>query len=267
MEAQFVETGAEALELVQQQLFDCLIVDLKLPDGDGVDLLKKIRAIDAYAATPVIVFTAEDLLPEREFEVSKYADRVILKSNQAMERLLDATQLFLDAVSNPDSTRNDESASDAAQPSPTVAPEPITPLRTYLEGQDALLAGCHVLLVDDDVRNIYSTSAVLEDADMEVTPAMSGAEALDKLASDAGIRLVLMDIMMPEMDGYETMRRIRQMPGMQALPIIALTAKAMQEDRQLCIDAGANDYLTKPVDVELLKRMMATWLVETATTT
>ena len=120
--------------------------------------------------------------------------------------------------------------------------------------------------MDDDVRNIYSMSAILEDFGMEVVPAMSGQEALDKLAEASDFQIVLMDIMMPEMDGYEAIHHIRRLPGLQGLTIIALTAKAMQEDRQHCLDAGASDYLPKPVDVDLLKRMLSTWIAEAAST-
>jgi hypothetical protein len=263
MNATFVETGAEALSRLSADGFDCMIVDLKLPDGDGLELLKKIRALPDYATKPVIVFTAEELTPEREFEISKYADRVIIKSNRAMERLLDATLMFVRSVSASDDSQVNDGNDAAGEfiaddvPSPKTSQQTV---REYADSDDEALAGYKVLLVDDDIRNIYSMSAILEDLGMEAVPVMSGAESLEKLAEDSGFHLVLMDIMMPEMDGYEAMRRIRAMSGMSDMPIIALTAKAMKEDRQLCIDAGASDYLSKPVDVELLKKMMAGWL-------
>lgn len=264
MDAAFVETGADALARIEGDSFDCMIVDLKLPDGDGLELLKKIRALPNYAARPVIVFTAEELTPEREFEISKYADRVIIKSNRAMERLLDATLMFVRSVSDEaEPTAEDVPDSATSVSGDTGAGAAVAHQQTardYAEADDALLAGHKVLLVDDDIRNIYSMSAILESLDMEVVPVMSGAESLEKLAEEPDFAMVLMDIMMPEMDGYETMRRIRAMPGMTGLPIIALTAKAMKEDRQLCLDAGADDYLSKPVDVDLLKKMMAGWL-------
>jgi CheY-like chemotaxis protein/HAMP domain-containing protein len=262
MDAQFVETGAAALANIARHTYECLIVDLKLPDGDGLDLLKKIRALDTYAATPVIVFTAEELSAEREFEISKYADRVILKSNQAMERLLDATQVFLRAIS-PEPSQPEAAAAPEETP---AAVADFTPHRQYGAANEKLLAGCKVLLVDDDIRNIYSMSAILEDFGMDVVPAMSGVEALEKIGAEPDFHVVLMDIMMPEMDGYEAIHRIRQLPGLQGLTIIALTAKAMQEDRQHCLDAGASDYLPKPVDVDLLKRMLSTWIAEAAST-
>lgn len=259
MDAEFVETGADALAKIGQHAFECLIVDLNLPDGDGLDLLKKIRSMDACAATPVIVFTAEELSAEREFEIGKYADRVILKTNQAMERLMDATQAFLRAFS-PAAHTGSETV--GAGPVVETAEGAYVPQRDYRDASESVLAGCRVLLVDDDIRNIYSLSAILEDLGMDVVPAMSGSEALEKLADENEFSLVLMDIMMPEMDGYEAIHHIRQLPGKQALTIIALTAKAMKEDRQLCLDAGASDYLPKPVDVDLLKRMMASWVAE-----
>ncbi|HQQ62785.1 MAG TPA: response regulator, partial [Pseudomonadales bacterium] len=262
MDAAFVETGAEALARLAGDSFDCMIVDLKLPDGDGLELLKKIRALPDYAARPIIVFTAEELTPEREFEISKYADRVIIKSNRAMERLLDATLMFVRSVSGDTGVVAEESQAAGESALQDVAASKTVPqtARDYAEADDAVLSGHKVLLVDDDIRNIYSMSAILEDLGMEVVPVMSGAESLEKLAEEQDFNLVLMDIMMPEMDGYEAMRRIRAMQGMSAMPIIALTAKAMKEDRQLCIDAGASDYLSKPVDVDLLKKMMAGWL-------
>ncbi len=267
MEAEFVETGAEALARLERNGFDCMIVDLKLPDCDGLELLKTIRSFQNYTAKPIIVFTAEDLSAEREFEISKYADRVIIKSNRAMERLLDATLMFLQSVSQDTGSRDADAEGkqyfEQLVSEMEGAAEAAAPRREYAQGNDAALAGCKVLLVDDDIRNIYSLSAILEDLGMEVSPAMSGAEAIAKLGEES-FELVLMDIMMPEMDGYEAMRRIRKMPGLAELPMIALTAKAMKEDRQLCIDAGASDYLPKPVDVDLLKKMMAGWIMEAA---
>jgi len=281
IELSIAANGEEGLKYVEDNGFDCMIVDLMLPDMDGVDLLRQVRALPEHSESPIIVFTAQELSTEREFEISKYADRVIIKSGQAMDRLVGAVSLFLSDVSTQGGmlealVASAEERHQEAAAVQAVEEEPPAPVATvapagdtfnpadYDEYQDGELDGCTVLLVDDDIRNIYSLSSVLEINGLEVKSAMSGMEALDKLEEvDNGIQVVLMDIMMPEMDGYEAMRRIRKMSGYEKLPIIALTAKAMKEDRQLCIDAGASDYLSKPVDTDKLNRMLVTWLRRT----
>ena len=265
----FAENGQQALQLIKQQSFDCFIVDLRLPDYDGVELLKVIRALPGNEDTPIIVFTAMTLSADKEFEISRYADRVIMKAPRALDNLVDATSLFLHLIAKPLAFTADtlvtETAVVAELPkaeSTTASKTAFVPLRDYLPFVDGGLAGCQILLVDDDIRNVYSMSAALDSLAMVVTVATSGAEALEKLRAANHFQLVLMDIMMPEMDGYEATRQVRKMPQGQQLPIIALTAKAMPEDRKLCLDAGANDYVTKPVDIEQLKRVMYTWLKE-----
>lgn len=261
-----VATGQEGLNKIQQDGFDCLIVDLMLPDMDGVDLLSKVRELPGYGDTPIIVFTAQELSAEREFEISKYSDRVIIKSGQAMERLVHTVSLFLGNVSR--GSQVTESAAEAAdnktamnKAKAEIATDHavLSAISDYADYREGDLQGCKILLVDDDIRNIYSLSSVLEINDIEVITAMSGLEALDKLNQHEGIEVVLMDIMMPDMDGYETMRRIRSGSVYRDVPIIALTAKAMKEDRDLCIKAGASDYLAKPVDTDRLNRMLVTW--------
>jgi len=284
---QIVTTGEEGLQRIRQESFDCLIVDLMLPDMDGIELLSKVRGIPEYANKPIIVFTAQELSAEREFEISKYSDRVIIKSGQAMDRLVQAVSMFLSNISsgtsasNPitpiskntpsnskqsnstlsNSTQGVESflSSITSTPSPQDANEEHASIVDYAPYREGDLEGCKVLLVDDDIRNIYSLSSVLETNGMSVQTAMSGMEALEKLQGSESVEVVLMDIMMPEMDGYEAIRRIRAIPRYRDLPIIALTAKAMKEDRSLCLEAGANDYLAKPVDTDRLNRILVTW--------
>jgi len=261
-----VATGQEGLDKIRQDGFDCLIVDLMLPDMDGVELLSKVRQFPEHTDTPIIVFTAQEMSAEREFEISKYSDRVIIKSGQAMERLVHTVSLFLGNVSRESLVT--ESAAEVAVNKAAMAKAKeeiatdhavLSAVSDYADYRDGDLEACKVLLVDDDIRNIYSLSSVLEINGIEVITAMSGLEALDKLNQHEGIEVVLMDIMMPDMDGYETMRRIRSGKVYRDIPIIALTAKAMKEDRDLCIKAGANDYLAKPVDTDRLNRMLVTW--------
>ncbi len=294
-------TGQDGIELIKQVGFDCLIVDLMLPDMDGIELLREVRSQADFAEKPVIVFTAQEMSTEREFEISKYADRVIIKSGQGMDRLVGTVSKFLSDVStNSDSAIKhatevlQQSATNsltefiselgeakqvvddkallegqeavksepaASEPPSEAATAPVAPMVDYDDYEEGMLEGCKVLLVDDDIRNIYSLSSVLEINGMEVTTAMSGMEALDKLTESLDkTDVVLMDIMMPEMDGYEAMRRIREMENGRAIPIIALTAKAMKEDRDLCIQAGASDYISKPVDTDLLNQAIVTWV-------
>lgn len=254
--------GAEGLSIIEREGFDCLIVDLMLPDMDGVELLARVRQFPQYREKPIIVFTAAELSAEREFEISKYSDRVIIKSGQAMDRLVGAVSNFIGQV-----TQSPAHASAIATvPAPAVptVPAPATDARArtmdYLPYQEGDLADRKVLLVDDDIRNIYSLSAILETEGIATTTAMSGLEALDKLGKSSEFDVILMDIMMPEMDGYETIRLIRQQAGLANISIIALTAKAMKEDRDLCLQAGASDYLAKPVDTDMLLRMILTWI-------
>jgi len=257
---QFAESGARALALIKQQNFDCFIVDLHLPDYDGVELLKLIRSLPNHEDKPIIVFTAMTLGAEKEFEISRYADRVIVKAPRALDNLIDATSMFLHRFAKhaPANIASEISIHESVE----SAGNSFVPSRDYVPFQIGGLEGCQILLVDDDIRNVYSMSAVLDSLGVVVTVATSGAEALEKMKKFDHFQLVLMDIMMPEMDGYEATRNIRNMSRYSRIPVIALTAKAMPEDRKLCLDAGASDYVTKPVDMEHLKRVMYTWLNE-----
>jgi CheY-like chemotaxis protein len=231
--------GDEALRQLSQEKFDCVVLDLLLPDMSGFELINKIR--DEHAHLPIIVYTAKDLSLEEEEKLNRVAQTTIVKDVRSPERLFDQTALWLHRETS-------------------RLPEDKREILQRLHDPDAILAGKKVLIVDDDVRNIFAMTSMLERYKMEVVAAETGKEAIGKLQSEEGIDLVLMDIMLPEMDGYETMRTIRSMYGFATLPIIALTAKAMKGDREKCIEAGASDYIAKPVDTERLLTLLRSWV-------
>jgi CheY-like chemotaxis protein len=234
-------TGSEAIEAVSQQAFDCVVLDLRLPDISGFDVLERFRDTPTLGDLPVVVFTGKELSPEEDARLHSLARSVVVKGVESPERLLDETALFLHRV---------------------VADLPPEKQRLLdrLHHSDDALVGKNVLVVDDDVRNIFALSSVLERRGMTVITAGTGREAIAKLESTMDIAIVLMDIMMPEMDGYETMQVIRQNPSFRRLPIIALTAKAMKGDREKCLEAGASEYLAKPVNTEQLLSSLRMWL-------
>jgi tubulin-specific chaperone A len=237
-----VDCGEKALELLQKHHFDCMILDLSLPDMSGFEVLNIMNSNENINHCPVIVYTGRDLTPEENVELMQYADSVIVKGVKSPERLLDETALFLHRV---------------------VAEMPQDKQQTIqqLYTQDDLLEGKRVLIVDDDMRNSFALSKLLSDKGIIVRIAPNGQKALDLLAEDnAAIDLILMDIMMPVLDGYETIERIRAQQRFKTLPILALTAKAMKGDREKCLEVGANDYLPKPVDVDRLFSMLRVWL-------
>lgn len=237
-------TGKEALQLLTTQPFDCMILDLRLPDMSGFDVLNHINANSDVHKCPVIIYTGKTLTEEENIELIKYADSVIIKGVKSPERLLDETALFLHRI---------------------VAKMPEEKQRTIkqLHNQNALLTGRRILIVDDDMRNAFALSRLLGEKALKVTIARSGQKALDLLAESPNeFDLVLMDIMMPEMDGYETIRRIRAQQQFHNLPILALTAKAMKGDAEKCMLAGANDYLSKPVDTDRLLSILRIWLYQ-----
>ena len=241
-----VETSAvgsvdEALKALTDTRFDCLVLDLSLGGGSGFELLEKMAKKPELKAIPVIVYTGRDLTQQEETRLKKFARSIILKDARSPERLLAETTLFLHRVEAQMSGPKRKMLHDAA-------------------GADTIFKGRKVLIVDDDVRNIYALATVLEDAGMSVVFAENGREGIEMLQKTPGVGIVLMDVMMPEMDGYETMRRVRQMPEYRTLPILALTAKAMKGDREKCLAAGASDYVTKPVDPDQLLSLMRVWL-------
>ncbi len=236
-------TGQEAINHLAEKdrPCDCIILDLNLPDMSGFDLLSHIKADERLAACPVIIYTGRNLTEQENSDLQKYADSVIIKGVKSPERLLDETALFLHRV---------------------VADLPPEKQRTIqeLHGRETVLTNKHILVVDDDMRNAFALSKLLGDRGLTISLASGGYKALNLLENDPSIDLVLMDIMMPEMDGYETMRCIREELLLSDLPILALTAKAMKGDAEKCLAAGANDYLSKPVDPERLFSMLRVWL-------
>lgn len=237
-----VSNGEQVLaELAGPTSYDCLVLDLGLPDIDGIDLIERIKDQLKQKSLPVIVHTGRELTAMETERLEALAAAIVLKNAKSPERLLDETALFLHRVATdmPDSARQILS----------------NPRRV-----DESLEGHTVLLVDDDVRNVFSLGSALKRYGITVLPARDGQAGLDTLAAHPEIGLVLMDIMMPVMDGYEAMRRIRAEPKWRSLPIVALTAKAMKGDRQKCLDAGASDYVTKPVDMDQLTSVLRVWL-------
>jgi CheY-like chemotaxis protein/signal transduction histidine kinase len=234
-------TGQEALTSIGEQAFDCVVLDLRLPDMTGFDVLERLRDIPAASDLPVIVFTGKELSSEEDARLHTLARSVVVKGVESPERLLDETALFLHRV-----------VAD-------LPPEKQKMLDRLHRSDDALV-GKKVLVVDDDVRNIFALSSVLERRGMTVLTAGTGREAIATLESTPDLAIVLMDIMMPEMDGYETMQVIRQNSSLRRLPIIALTAKAMKGDRERCLEAGASEYLAKPVNTEQLLSALRMWL-------
>ena len=236
-----VATGAEAIQTVNQQVFDCVVLDLRLPDISGFDVLERFRDNPSLGDLPVVVFTGKELSLEEDARLHSLARSVVVKGVESPERLLDETALFLHRV---------------------VADLPVEKqkLLDRLHHSDDALVGKKVLVVDDDVRNIFALSSVIERRGMTVITAGTGREAIAKLETTPDIAIVLMDIMMPEMDGYETMQVIRQNSSFRRLPIIALTAKAMKGDREKCLEAGASEYLAKPVNTEQLLSSLRMWL-------
>jgi HAMP domain-containing protein/CheY-like chemotaxis protein/signal transduction histidine kinase len=236
-----VGTGSEALERMRTNGFDCVVLDLRLPDMNGFDLLDQVEAESSLRDLPIVVFTGKDLSAEEENRLLRVAKSIIIKGVQSPERLLDETALFLHRV-----------VAD-------LPPAKREMLRA-LHQSDETLVGKKILVVDDDVRNIFAISSILERHGMKVVMANNGQEAIEQVEREDGVAMVLMDIMMPGMDGYETMRAIRSRSELRSLPIIALTAKAMKGDREKCIEAGASDYIAKPVHADQLLAMLRQWL-------
>jgi HAMP domain-containing protein/CheY-like chemotaxis protein/signal transduction histidine kinase len=234
-------TGNEGLEILKREPFDCVVLDLRLPDMSGFEVLEKIAKEGALKELPVVVFTGRELSAEEEARLHDYARSVVVKGVESPERLLDETALFLHRVIG-------------------ELPDTKQQMLERLHRSDEDLVGKSVLVVDDDVRNIFALSSVLERRGMNVMTASTGREAISALEQRPDLSVALMDIMMPEMDGYETIRAIRQKSEFRRLPIIALTAKAMKGDREKCLEAGASDYLAKPVNTEQLLSSLRMWL-------
>jgi hypothetical protein len=236
-------TGNEALRALDEGTFDCVIVDLGLPDIDGVSLIEQIKQKPRHENVPVIVYTGRDLVPDEETALRRLSESVIIKDTMSPERLIDETNYFLNQVE---------------------ARLPETKRPSNGGNGSTSLVGRKILITDDDTRNIFALRTALEEYQMHVFTAESGAEAINVLGEHEDIDVVLMDIMMPEMDGYETIRRIRAKNQWRSLPIIALTAKAMKGDREGCLAAGASEYISKPVDIDQLIALVRVWLNVTA---
>jgi HAMP domain-containing protein/CheY-like chemotaxis protein/signal transduction histidine kinase len=241
IEIETVATGGEGLGALLAWRFDCVVLDLRLPDMTGFELLERMHEQPSLADVPVVVFTGRDLSAAEQSKLNAMAKSVVLKDVQSPERLLDETSLFLHRVV-------------------TDLPPEKQAMLERLHRSSEVLRGRKVLVVDDDARNIFALTSVLENQDAEVISATSGQVAIDVIRSTPDLSLVLMDIMMPDMDGYETMREIRRQSEFRMLPIIALTAKAMRGDREKCLDAGASDYIAKPVNTDELLSLMRVWL-------
>ena len=234
-------TGRKALDAMHDQHFDCVVLDLRLPDMTGFELLGKLHADPGFASVPVVVFTGKDLTLDEQIQLKAMAKSIILKDVQSPERLLDETALFLHRVI-------------------TDLPPEKQEMLSRLHGSNEILQSRKVLIVDDDARNIFALTSLLENHDVNVVSTTNGKSAIEIVQNTPDISLVLMDIMMPEMDGYETIREIRKTPAFRTLPILALTAKAMKGDREKCLEAGASDYISKPVNTDELLSLMRVWL-------
>ncbi len=236
-----VSTGEEALHELQKEHFDCMVLDLGLADISSFELLNRIRGEEYLKNLPIIIYTGRDLDMKEEMELKRYAESITIKNVKSQERLFAETALFLHRVEAdlPEDRRN---------------------ILKKLYTNEVAFDGKRILLVEDDIRNTFALTNVLESNNLQVSFAENGREAIELLEQDNHYDLILMDIMMPEMDGYEATRIIRSMPGYERIPVIALTAKAMKEDRKRCLEAGASDYISKPIDVEKLLSLLRVWL-------
>jgi len=243
VEISLAGSGDEAIGLLSREHFDCMVLDLGLSDMSGFDLLEHIRKQDENRRLPVIIHTGRNLTHEEELKLRHYTESIIIKGAKSPERLLNEATLFLHQVES------------------SLKPDKQRMLRASLD-KETMLEGKKVLLVDDDMRNVFSITSVLAGKNMLVVEAENGREALERLEEHPDVDLVLMDIMMPEMDGYETIRAIRKDPRFSRLHVIAMTAKALKGDQEKCLEAGASDYIAKPIDVDKLLSLMRVWLYQ-----
>jgi CheY-like chemotaxis protein len=239
-----VASGDEALALLQKESFDCVVLDLGLPGMSGWRVIEELQSSQALGSTPLLVYTAKDLTRKEEIKLGKAAKSVVIKDARSPERLKQEISTILREIGGAESES-------AAEPGPNGA-----------EPAGSALAGKKVLVVDDDIRNIFALTAMLERQKMYVVSVDSGQEALDLLCEEDDIDIALVDVMMPEMDGFVTMSKMRELESFGDRPIIALTAKAMKGDREKCIEAGASDYIAKPVNNAHLLSMLKSWLVQ-----
>jgi CheY-like chemotaxis protein len=222
---------------------DCVILDIGLSKGNGYQIIESIKSYEGLENLPIIIFTERNLSKSEELKIKKYADSIVVKTAHSYQRILDEVGLFLHLVEEKNSS--------------------VETIRSKTLGSlTEVLSGKKILITDDDVRNIFSLTKALETYKVEVVLAMDGKQALEQIKDHPDIDVVLMDMMMPEMDGYDTIREIRKMPAFSKLPIIAVTAKSLIGDREKCIQAGASDYITKPVDIDQLLSLLRVWLYD-----
>jgi HAMP domain-containing protein/CheY-like chemotaxis protein len=241
VEVTAVGSSEEALETLELQRFDCMVLDLKLPEMGGFDLLERLKEDERFSSIPVIVYTGKELTRREETKLRKFADTIVVKDASSPERLLDETSLFLHRIER-------------------KLPKEKRRMLEQLHSAEEVFKEKKILIVDDDVRNVFALTSILEAHGMDVLYAENGRDGVEVLRENPEVDLVLMDIMMPEMDGYETIRAIREDDQYKQLPIISLTAKAMKGDREKSIASGASDYITKPVDTDQLLSLMRVWL-------
>lgn len=234
-------SGEEAFKMMQEEKYDCVIIDLKLPDMTGFDLMEKIKSDASLNKIPIIVYTGKELSKEENNQLNKLANTVVLKTADSNERLLDETTLFLHRVES-------------------NLPKEKQKIIRKLHKSEEILRDKKILIVDDDPRNIFSLTNALQEEGINCITAENGKDALDVIAKESGIDIILMDVMMPEMDGYEATQEIRKNPKYDEIPIIALTAKAMKGDKEKCLEAGMSDYISKPINIEQLLSLMRVWL-------
>ena len=236
------KTGKKAVEQLKDGNFDCIILDLTLPDVSGFDLLSELNSLE-ISLPPIVIYTGKDLTPVEEEYLRRYSESIIIKGVRSPERLLDEVNLFLHRVES-------------------LLPPEKKEMLSHLRAQGQSFEGKTVLLVDDDLRNVFALTSALESKGFNVRIAKNGQEAIDALNDHHDINVTLMDIMMPVMDGFEAMKRIRASNDarLKKIPIIALTAKAMREDHEKCIEAGASDYLPKPVNLDNLMTVLKVWM-------
>jgi len=240
IEGVHVETGKKALDLIKKENFDCIILDLELKDMKGLEFVEQLRN-EKKEQIPIIIYTENTLSQDDEDEIQRHVECIIIKGTRSMERLVGEVNLFLHELDSNEIEKRNKA------------------IRSSFEKEETL-KGKKILIVDDDMRNVFALTGILEEKGVKVIVGKNGKEGIEKLQQDSDIDLVLMDIMMPEMDGYAAMKEIRKSNRYEKLPIIALTAKAMKEDRQKCIEAGANEYLTKPIEIDKLISLLRVWL-------
>ena len=236
-----IEKGKEAIKLLKEEVFDCMILDLGLEDISGFDLLEKLGSENIAIEMPIVIYTGKELTKVESENLQKHSQSIILKGAHSFERLLAETTLFLHQVES-------------------SLPNEKRKMLESVHGKENVLEGKTILVVDDDMRNVFALSSLLESNNAKVIVGKNGKEGIEQLEKNSNIDLVLMDIMMPEMDGYEAMIKIRKVHKWKNLPIIALTAKAMKEDRKKCLEAGPNEYLSKPVEKDKLISLLRVWL-------